>query len=119
MGAASAAAGFTQGFPVGASGSRTAVNDSMGARSQFAGLFAAGEAVGGANGANRLSGNAVTEAFVFGRRAAIAARSGGFLYCVSLVGVTGARTTLPSSDSVKRIAVFSSSAGSPSKASGS
>jgi succinate dehydrogenase/fumarate reductase flavoprotein subunit len=32
-------------------------------------LFAAGEAVGGANGANRLSGNALTEAFVFGRRA--------------------------------------------------
>jgi len=33
------------------------------------GLYAAGEAVGGANGANRLSGNAVTEALVFGRRA--------------------------------------------------
>jgi len=33
------------------------------------GLFAAGEAVGGANGANRLSGNAITEAFVFGERA--------------------------------------------------
>lgn len=33
------------------------------------GLFAAGEAVGGANGANRLSGNAITEAFVFGRQA--------------------------------------------------
>jgi succinate dehydrogenase / fumarate reductase flavoprotein subunit len=33
------------------------------------GLFAAGEAVGGGNGANRLSGNAVTEALVFGRRA--------------------------------------------------
>ena len=32
------------------------------------GLFAAGEAVGGANGANRLSGNAITEALVFGRR---------------------------------------------------
>ena len=33
------------------------------------GLFACGEAVGGANGANRLSGNAITEAFVFGARA--------------------------------------------------
>jgi tryptophan synthase alpha chain len=30
------------------------------------------------------------------RRAEIAQRSGGFLYCVSLVGVTGARTSLPS-----------------------
>ena len=27
----------------------------------------------------------------------IAARSGGFLYCVSLVGVTGARSALPAS----------------------
>jgi len=36
-------------------------------------LFAAGEAVGGANGANRLSGNAITEAFVFGRRAGLRA----------------------------------------------
>ena len=33
------------------------------------GLYAGGEAVGGANGANRLSGNAITEAFVFGARA--------------------------------------------------
>jgi succinate dehydrogenase / fumarate reductase flavoprotein subunit len=33
------------------------------------GLWAAGEAVGGAHGANRLSGNAITEAFVFGARA--------------------------------------------------
>lgn len=43
-------------------------------------LFAAGEAVGGANGANRLSGNAITEALAFGRRAgeraaALAART--------------------------------------------
>jgi tryptophan synthase alpha chain len=30
------------------------------------------------------------------RRRMIAERSGGFLYCVSLVGVTGARTSLPS-----------------------
>jgi succinate dehydrogenase/fumarate reductase flavoprotein subunit len=34
-----------------------------------AGLYACGEAIGGANGANRLSGNAITEAFVFGARA--------------------------------------------------
>lgn len=39
------------------------------------GLFAAGEAVGGANGANRLSGNAITEAFVFGARAGASAAS--------------------------------------------
>ncbi len=32
-------------------------------------LLASGEAVGGANGANRLSGNAITEALVFGRQA--------------------------------------------------
>jgi tryptophan synthase alpha chain len=31
------------------------------------------------------------------RRAIVAARSGGFLYCVSLVGVTGARAELPAS----------------------
>jgi succinate dehydrogenase/fumarate reductase flavoprotein subunit len=38
-------------------------------QTRVAGLYAAGEAVGGANGANRLSGNAITEAFVFGERA--------------------------------------------------
>jgi tryptophan synthase alpha chain len=31
------------------------------------------------------------------RRSRVAARTGGFLYCVSLVGVTGARSTLPPS----------------------
>jgi succinate dehydrogenase flavoprotein subunit len=38
-------------------------------RTGLPGLYTAGEAVGGANGANRLSGNAVTEALVFGRQA--------------------------------------------------
>src|SRR5262249_35811931 len=38
-------------------------------QTEVPGLFVAGEAVGGANGANRLSGNAITEALVFGRRA--------------------------------------------------
>ena len=45
------------------------------------GLYAAGEAVGGASGANRLSGNAIPEALVFGetagRHAARSARSAG------------------------------------------
>src|SRR5712691_5751824 len=40
---------------------------------ELPGLFAAGEGVGGANGANRLSGNAITEALVFGRRAGASA----------------------------------------------
>jgi succinate dehydrogenase/fumarate reductase flavoprotein subunit len=49
-------------------------------RTSVSHLFAAGEAVGGANGANRLSGNAITEAVTFGRRsgeraAALAART--------------------------------------------
>jgi succinate dehydrogenase / fumarate reductase flavoprotein subunit len=39
------------------------------------GLYAAGEAVGGANGANRLSGNAITEALVFGCAAGASASS--------------------------------------------
>jgi succinate dehydrogenase/fumarate reductase flavoprotein subunit len=43
------------------------VNEEM--HTRVPGLFAAGEAVGGANGATRLSGNAITEAFVFGERA--------------------------------------------------
>lgn len=42
MGAANMASGITQGISVSASGSRTAVNDSMGARTQVAGAVAAG-----------------------------------------------------------------------------
>jgi sulfate permease, SulP family len=42
MGAANLAAGISQAFPVGASGSRTAVNDQMGARTQLSGLLSAG-----------------------------------------------------------------------------
>ena len=42
FGVAQIAAGVTQGIPVGTSGSRTAVNDDMGATSQVSGLVAAG-----------------------------------------------------------------------------
>ena len=42
MGAANLAAGISQAFPVGASGSRTSVNDQMGARTQLSGLLSAG-----------------------------------------------------------------------------
>jgi sulfate permease, SulP family len=41
FGAANVAAGVSQGFPVGASGSRTAVNDQVGGRTQAVGLIAA------------------------------------------------------------------------------
>ena len=52
-------------------------------RTDVPGLLAAGEAVGGANGANRLSGNAITEALAFGRIAGaeavrMAESGGGF-----------------------------------------
>jgi tryptophan synthase alpha chain len=44
------------------------------------------------------------------RRAIVAGRSGGFLYCVSLVGVTGARAELPASvaDLVRDVTAVSS-----------
>ncbi len=57
------------------------------------GLYACGEAVGGANGANRLSGNAITEALVFGevagREAAAHAQAHG------PARVNGAAPSLP------------------------
>jgi sulfate permease, SulP family len=40
-GVANVSAGFSQSFPIGASGSRTAVNDQMGGRTQFVGLISA------------------------------------------------------------------------------
>ena len=45
------------------------VQADMNMNTEVPGLIVAGEAVGGANGANRLSGNAITEALVFGREA--------------------------------------------------
>jgi succinate dehydrogenase / fumarate reductase flavoprotein subunit len=57
-------------------------------------LFAAGEAVGGANGANRLSGNAITEAVTFGRRAGARA--------AALAGKTAMPVVSPSTANGKR-----------------
>jgi succinate dehydrogenase / fumarate reductase flavoprotein subunit len=79
------------------------------------GLLVAGEAVGGAGGANRLSGNAVTEALVFGRRAgrSAAARAGAATAqpfrpqdaaaAVELAGCQGASSGLNSADMIMRL----------------
>jgi succinate dehydrogenase/fumarate reductase flavoprotein subunit len=58
------------------------------------GLFVAGEAVGGANGANRLSGNAITEALVFGRQAGRSAAARAKRMDTAPVSETAARSTL-------------------------
>ena len=64
------------------------------------GLYAAGEIVGGANGANRLSGNALPEAMVFGGRAGEAAGK-------SAAGKTPPRwdsgTAAPQLDVIRRV----------------
>jgi succinate dehydrogenase / fumarate reductase, flavoprotein subunit len=70
-------------------------------RTDLPGLFAAGEAVGGCNGANRLSGNAVTEALVFGRQAGRSAARRAKRIATSAVGKreAGAALDLVASDS--------------------
>src|SRR3954449_3008738 len=74
------------------------VDDAM--RTDLPGLFAAGEAVGGANGANRLSGNAVTEALVFGRQAGQRAASRAKRIAMPAIGPkqAGAALDLVASD---------------------
>ena len=59
---------------------------------EIPGLLVAGEAVGGANGANRLSGNAITEALVFGRSAgrSAAARARGGRHAFDLADARAA-----------------------------
>jgi succinate dehydrogenase / fumarate reductase flavoprotein subunit len=58
------------------------------------GLYVAGEVVGGANGANRLSGNAITEALVFGRRAGRSAAERGKRTTQPIVSSQDAAATL-------------------------
>src|SRR6185437_13561703 len=62
--------------------------------SRVPGLYAAGEAVGGANGANRLSGNAIPEALVFGRRAGESAAALARNTPVSAFSANAARAAL-------------------------
>src|SRR6516162_3051422 len=61
---------------------------------ELPGLFVAGEAVGGANGANRLSGNAITEALAFGRRAGPSAAALARTIKQQPDGTTAARAAL-------------------------
>jgi succinate dehydrogenase / fumarate reductase, flavoprotein subunit len=82
---------------------------------EIPGLLVAGEAVGGASGANRLSGNAVTEALVFGRRAgrSAAERAAGMkaqlfrrdaaAAAVDLVAGEGAASGLNSAGMIQRL----------------
>jgi succinate dehydrogenase / fumarate reductase, flavoprotein subunit len=82
---------------------------------EIPGLLVAGEAVGGASGANRLSGNAVTEALVFGRRAgrSAAARARAMtahpfrrqdaVAAVDLIAGEGSASGLNSADMIQRL----------------
>ncbi|MBM3486016.1 MAG: FAD-binding protein [Alphaproteobacteria bacterium] len=69
-------------------------------KTRIAGLYSGGEAVGGANGANRLSGNAITEAFVFGERAG---RFAG-LYAQNRRQAWDARAAAPVLDRMRAVA---------------
>jgi succinate dehydrogenase/fumarate reductase flavoprotein subunit len=60
-------------------------------RTNVPGLLAAGEAVGGAHGANRLSGNAISEAFVFGARAGVSAADDATLLRPAAAGAGATR----------------------------
>jgi len=62
--------------------------------SDVPGLYVAGEVVGGANGANRLSGNAITEALVFGRRAGRSAAARAKRMVQSVIAPQNAAATL-------------------------
>jgi succinate dehydrogenase / fumarate reductase, flavoprotein subunit len=82
---------------------------------QLPGLFVAGEAVGGANGANRLSGNAITEALVFGWRAGASAAAGALRVrahafapqharaAISLLAADSDRSTINTAAMVERL----------------
>jgi succinate dehydrogenase/fumarate reductase flavoprotein subunit len=84
-------------------------------RTGVPGLFAAGEAVGGANGANRLSGNAITEALVFGQQAgrgsaayvrslrSLPDGSDSSRDTVDLIARDGARNTANTAEMVQRL----------------
>ncbi|MEK9722813.1 MAG: FAD-binding protein [Rhodospirillaceae bacterium] len=67
------------------------------------GLYAAGEAVGGANGANRLSGNALSEAFVFGERA-------GRFAAADVAGQSSGWSDAAAADAVREIAASADAA---------
>ncbi len=71
------------------------------------GLFVAGEVVGGANGANRLSGNALTEAFVFGRRAGRSA--------AAHAGRQARRNNFPGAEAADTIALVHADDGTPGR----
>jgi succinate dehydrogenase/fumarate reductase flavoprotein subunit len=63
-------------------------------QTEVPGLLVAGEAVGGANGANRLSGNAITEALVFGREAGRTAAARAKQMRTAAARPDAARTTI-------------------------